>query len=54
MQLLSHGARARFDDLKLIGAAAWPTHEVWFDRAQAPLPLTRLSPHSPLRESWGC
>jgi hypothetical protein len=28
-------ARARLDDLKVIGKSAWPTHEGWFDRAEA-------------------
>jgi hypothetical protein len=29
------GARQRFDDLKVLGAAVWPNHRDWFGRAQA-------------------
>jgi hypothetical protein len=28
------GARERFDDLKVLGAATWPSHAQWFGRAQ--------------------
>jgi hypothetical protein len=29
------GARQRFDDLKVLGAAVWPRHAKWFGRAEA-------------------
>ncbi len=29
-----NGARQRFDDLKVLGAATWPSHAQWFGRAQ--------------------
>lgn len=37
------GARLRFDDLKVIGASAWPTHASWFARAEAVGPDEALS-----------
>lgn len=37
------GARARFEDLKVIGAAAWPAHSEWFDRAKALSPGEAIS-----------
>ena len=32
------GARQRFEDLKVLGAATWPNHREWFQRAEAVSP----------------